>query len=242
MPNTDCYAFLKAILAKEYDANRYQRDKPGHPAHENVVITISRDFGAGGELIGNSLSECLGIPIYDREILRLIAERSKTSELHVELHDEQVTSGITSTIFSTITGTPSHMAHYRKFLYEVIKDLARHNAILMGRGAHLILSAERAFRIRVIASLETSVQRVMAETGITRRAAETQVLEVNAQRHQSIKKLFGDYDRQVSLNNAVNFDLVLNTDQIPPEQAPPVILMALRAAGYHLFETAPTSK
>lgn len=241
MPNTDCYAYLKAILAKEYDANHY-RGGTAQPQHERVVITISRDFGAGGELIGNALSDCLGIPIYDREILRLIAERSKTSEFHVELHDEQVTSGITAAIFSTITGTANHMAHYRKYLYEVVKDLAKTDAILIGRGAHLILNAEKAFRLRVIASLETCVQRVIAETGVNRRAAEKQVLEVNSQRHQSIKKLFGDYDRQVSLNNAENFDLVLNTDQIPPEQAAPVILMALRAAGYHIFEAAPTTK
>jgi len=238
MPNTDCYAYLKALIAKYYDANHYRGDA-AHPRHERVVITISRDFGAGGEIIGQHLSDCLGIPIYDREILRLIAERSKTSEFHVELHDEQVTSGITSAIFSTITGTASHMAHYRKFLYDVVKDLAKKDSILIGRGAHLILNGEKAFRIRVIASLETCVQRVIAETGATRRVAEKQVLEVNAQRHQSIKKLFGDYDRQVSLNNAENFDLVLNTDQIPPEQAAPVLLMALRAAGYHIFEATP---
>jgi len=239
MPNTDCYAFLKAILAKEYEANHYRGDA-AHPHHAHVVITISRDFGAGGELIGNALSECLGIPLYDREILRLIAERSKTSEFHVELHDEQVTSGITAAIFSTLTGAANHIALYRKYLYDVVKDLAKKDAILIGRGAHLILNGEKAFRIRVIAPLETCVQRVMAETGASRRAAEKQVLEVNSQRHQSIKKLFGDHDRQVSLNNAENFDLVLNTDQIPPEQAAPVILMALRAAGYHLFEAAPT--
>lgn len=237
MPSNDCYAYLKALLAKDFDATLYRGDKQ-HPPRERLVITISRDFGAGGELIGQSLSECLGIPIYDREILRLIAERSKTSEFHVELHDEQVTSGLTSIIFSTITGAASHMADYRKYLYEVVKDLAKQDAILIGRGAHLILTADKAFRIRVIASLETCVQRVMEDTGADRRAAEKQVLEVNSKRHQSIKKLFGDYDRQVSLNNAENFDLVLNTDQIPPEHAAPVILMALRAAGFHLFDIA----
>jgi hypothetical protein len=235
MPNTDCYAYLKAILAKEYDANHY-RGEGKHPDRDHVVITISRDLGAGGELLGNSLSECLGIPIYDREILRLIAERSKTSEFHVELHDEKVMSSLTSVIFSTITGAPSHMAHYRKFLYEVVKELAKHDAILIGRGAHLILSAQKAFRIRVIASLETCVQRVMDDTGLGRRAAEKQVIDVNEKRRQSIRKLFGDRDSQGLLDCPENFDLVLNTDQIPPDQAAPVILMALRAAGFRIFE------
>jgi cytidylate kinase len=238
MPSNDCFAYLKAILAKDYAANHYRGDQK-HPHRERLVITISRDLGAGGELIGNSLSQCLAIPIYDREILRLIAERSKTSEFHVELHDEQVTSGLTSVIFSTITGAASHMANYRKFLYEVVKDLAQQDAILIGRGAHLILSAEKAFRIRVIASLETCVQRVMEDSGLDRRAAEKQVIEVNSQRHQSIRKLFGDRDPQACLlDNAENFDLVLNTDHISPEQAPAVILMALRAAGFPIFEVA----
>lgn len=235
MPSNDCLTYLKAILSKDIDALRYQSGKK-RPDRPPLVITISRDCGAGGEVIGAELSRYLGIPVYDREILRLIAERSKTTEFHVEPHDEQVTSGLTSFIFGTITGATSHAALYRRYLYEVVTDLSKQDGILMGRGAHLVLRDKRIFRIRIIASPETGAKRVADETDIDLDKAEQRVRETNAQRHQSIQTLFADIDKKCSLENAHNFDLVLNTDHIPPDQAVPVILIALRQAGFNIFE------
>ncbi len=235
MPNNDCLTYLKAILTKDVDAMRYQSGKK-RVDQPPLVITISRDCGAGGELIGAELSHYLGIPVYDREILRSIAERSKTSEFHVEPHDEQVTSGLTSFIFSTITGTNSHAALYRRYLYEVVTALSERDCILIGRGAHLILSDKRVFRLRIIASPETSAERLAEEEGIDLKAATKRVNDTNAKRHQSIRTLFHDIDKNCSLDNAHNFDLVINTDHIPPEQAVPIVLIGLRQAGFNIYE------
>lgn len=235
MPNTDCLTYLKAILSKDIEAARYQagKDQPERPP---IVITISRDYGAGGELIGTELSHYLGIPLYDREILRLIAERSKTSEWHVEPHDEQVTSGLTSFIFSTITGTNAHAALYRRYLYDVVSDLAKKDGILIGRGAHLVLRHQPIFRVRVIASPETCAERIAEDEGVDIEAATKRVKDINAKRHQSIQTLFSDIDKKCSLENAHNFDLVINTDQIAPEDAVPLVLIGLRQAGFCIHE------
>lgn len=235
MPNNDCLSYLKAILSKDIEATHYQNQKK-RSEHPPLVITVSRDYGAGGELIGAELSRYLGIPVYDREILRSIAERSKTSEFHVEPHDEQVTSGLTSFIFSTITGTNSHAALYRRYLYEVVTDLSKQDCILIGRGAHLILRDSPVFRLRIIASPETCAERIADESDISLEAAAKRVKDTNAKRHQSIQTLFSEIDKQCSLENAHNFDLVINTDHIAPEQTVPVILMGLHQAGFHIYD------
>ena len=36
----------------------------------NLVITISRRFGTGASLIAQELSEKLGVPVYDKALLR----------------------------------------------------------------------------------------------------------------------------------------------------------------------------
>ena len=36
---------------------------------ENLVITISREFGSGGHEIGEKLAKALGVPFYDRQII-----------------------------------------------------------------------------------------------------------------------------------------------------------------------------
>ena len=40
------------------------------------IITISREFGSGGRLIGRRLADDLGIPYYDKELLSRISEES----------------------------------------------------------------------------------------------------------------------------------------------------------------------
>ena len=41
-----------------------------------TIITISREFGSGGRLIGQRLAERLGVPYYDKQLLDRIAEES----------------------------------------------------------------------------------------------------------------------------------------------------------------------
>ena len=38
------------------------------------IITISREFGSGGRQIGCQLAERLGIPFYDKELIKMAAE------------------------------------------------------------------------------------------------------------------------------------------------------------------------
>lgn len=41
-----------------------------------TIITIGRQCGSGGHEIGRKLAEKLGVPCYDKELLRLAAEHS----------------------------------------------------------------------------------------------------------------------------------------------------------------------
>ena len=45
----------------------------------NYVISISREFGSGGRLIGKRLAAALGIPCYDRTIIQKTSEKSGLS-------------------------------------------------------------------------------------------------------------------------------------------------------------------
>ena len=47
---------------------------------EKVVITIARQYGSGGRTIGQMLSEELGIPYYDKELLKKASEDSGIHE------------------------------------------------------------------------------------------------------------------------------------------------------------------
>ena len=53
-----------------------------------LVITIERQYGSGGRIVGKLLAKELGIPFYDDEILRMTAERSAVGEQYFRLADE----------------------------------------------------------------------------------------------------------------------------------------------------------
>ena len=47
---------------------------------DNIVITIARQYGSGGNEIGEKLADELGIHFYNREIMRLASDDSGINE------------------------------------------------------------------------------------------------------------------------------------------------------------------
>jgi cytidylate kinase len=46
----------------------------------NLIITIGREFGSGGREIARKVAEKLGIKMYDKELIAMIAKSSGMSE------------------------------------------------------------------------------------------------------------------------------------------------------------------
>ena len=56
------------------------------------IITISREYGAGGHSIGQQVAKELGIPFYDRDILKATVQTSGFDPDMVEHDQEDVSS------------------------------------------------------------------------------------------------------------------------------------------------------
>ena len=54
-----------------------------------TIITIGRQFGSGGKEVGIRVAKELGIPFYDKELLRAAAEKSGLCEKIFENFDER---------------------------------------------------------------------------------------------------------------------------------------------------------
>jgi len=239
MPIIDPLTYLKNVLAKDFEAKTHLHRRHEEEPH-SLVITISRDYGALGELIAEKLSHSLGIPVYDQEILDMVAQNAKAEKYHFEPHAEQSSAGLSAFLYSLISGNPATLNDYRRHLCNVVDELSRNNCIIMGRGAHLILSGKPIFRVRVVGSKVICAHRIAEEFDIPLQKAEHKVFEINNKRHKAVVDLYSDRIEHCSLEFAKNFDLVLNTDHIPAEGAAGVILLAMREAG--LFKEIPLCK
>jgi hypothetical protein len=231
MSHPDPFAYIRAILTTESSvAKRHENEMKRTP----LVITISRDYGALGEAIAEKLRQCLNIPLYQNDLLERVAQKAKVSTSLFQQHDEKVASEVSTFINSLIFGAPAHMESYRRALYDVVLEIAGKGGIIVGRGAHLILEGKPVFRLRIVGSKKPCAERVAAELNIPYAAAEKQVVETNQVRNASIAGLFKDQFPDCSLDCAGHFDLVINTDHISADGALPIILLALRQAGFEL--------
>ena len=70
----------------------------------NLVITIGRECGSAGRLIGQKLAADLGVKCYDKELLTLAAKNSGLCEELFKTHDEKPTS---SFLYSLVMDTYS---------------------------------------------------------------------------------------------------------------------------------------
>ena len=61
---------------------------------ENSIITIGRQFGSGGHEVGRRIAAELGLKLYDKELLKTVAEQSNICEQVLQDYDEKPTNSL----------------------------------------------------------------------------------------------------------------------------------------------------
>lgn len=106
------------------------------------VITINREYGAGGRSLAAILSEKLNIPYYDKDFVQKTMEESGFDEEDVKREGEEMSRS--SKVFhdflnSTVSYSSSHDAIFEAEK-KVILKLAESPCIMVGRCADRILA------------------------------------------------------------------------------------------------------
>ena len=57
--------------------------------NQNLIITIEREYGSGGRIVGRRLAEEMGLHFYDDDIIKLASENSAVGEQFFRLADEK---------------------------------------------------------------------------------------------------------------------------------------------------------
>ena len=117
-----------------------------------LVITIERQYGSGGRIVGKKLAEELGISFYDDEILSMTAEKSAVGEKYFRLADEKAGNNLLRKIVGNLRfpagifeepkkeGDVTSPDNLFRFQAEVIRELAsEESCVIVGRCADYIL-------------------------------------------------------------------------------------------------------
>ncbi|MDD4316796.1 MAG: cytidylate kinase-like family protein [Clostridia bacterium] len=155
-------------------------------------ITIGRQYGSGGRLIGKELAESLGIPCYDSELIQLASVKSGISAEYVEALDEKGTASFFHALMLNASPMGAIMPNYFNmttndqlfFLQsDIIKELAKKgSAIFVGRCADYILEGSKALNIFIHAPKDYRIKALAARNGIDESDAAARIQKIDKKR------------------------------------------------------------
>lgn len=190
------------------------------------VITLSKQRGSGEGAILGILTEKLGWPLWDREILDVMASQSKLryQARMFEALDEKTQSRIIDMADSLLGSVDEHV--YLHLLTKAILTIGEHDAIILGRGANLLLP--HALKICIVAPFASRVKRVMEHEGGSEVAARKIVADADRHRETFLQDMAHRLGRGRSpAEREAEYDLVINTDAFGVETSASMILIAV---------------
>jgi cytidylate kinase len=129
-------------------------------------ITIAREPGSGGKLVGQEIAKRLGFTFYDEALVEEIAKSTKLRKNVVDQVDEKGRTALQDLIQGLVN--PDYVSDITYFttLCKVILSLAyRGNVVILGRGANFITPFAQGLHVRITAPTQVRVQRAMDYEG-----------------------------------------------------------------------------
>jgi cytidylate kinase len=188
-----------------------------------AVITISRQFGAGGRTLGERLCERFRFQLVDEHVIDELARKAKLSGDWLTAMEKQASSTLLGLISSIVSSgllyrNPSapdeefERKKYIAFLSQVMTSMGNEGGyVLLGRGSQLVLKNHaKAFHVLLVAEYEDRVKFMVERYNLSRPEAEKIIKEKERQRAAVASNIFGSNIDDPSL-----YHIVLNTTLMP---------------------------
>lgn len=196
------------------------------------VITIARQFGAGGKTLGTMVAEKLGYTLIDEQIVEMVALEADVSAEWVDsIAQETGSEGIVKRLIRKIgpfgkgyveTAMEERPGYingdlYISILHKIIPIIAsQDNVVIIGRGGQYIL-AERpdTFHFLMIANIENRINFMMEHYEIDRKNAQLVIAKQN-KRRVHLYRHFGrtDYEQPDHYHMVFNMNFLELDDAV----------------------------
>jgi cytidylate kinase len=211
------------------------------------IVTVSRQFGAGGSELAARVAEALDWTLLDNALLDEVAARLGTSREAVAARDERrpslaarladalalgatdvepsVTAALPGRDAESVAPPPAEERVLATAQRVILEAAARGPVVIVGRGAQVAL-ASRADALHVLccAPRDARVARIAAREALSIAAAERRVDEVDRERLELVRRRWGRGLLDPSL-----YDLCVNTARLGVPDAAALVVETARA-------------
>lgn len=226
----DGLAFLLAIILilwevkymnkqKEIAEYTEEQNEINKRKGEKIIITLSREYGSGGRYIGRLIAEKLGIPFYDKEFIKKVAEETGLSYEYIET-SEQKRKKLDAFTNGYYVGLNNADALFLKET-EIIKNLAKkESCVIIGRCADFALKKEKnVFKVFIYNNMKNKIKRATKYYGLPKETAEKEIKKINKLRANHYKHYTGE-----DWNHFENYDIAINSDTLGVEKTAEMIV------------------
>lgn len=177
---------------------------------KQVFITVGREFGSAGHIIGEKLSERLGIHFYDRKIMDELGKQIHLDDEEIKKYDEKPKKVFFS---RTVNGYSNSI---EDILFDMQCQFIRDKAdsgesfVLVGRCGEMVLGdRENHISIFILGDKEEKINRVMEVYSLPRDSAYEKM-----RRHDKSRKAYHNSRCEGKWGDSRTYDLCVNSSKL----------------------------
>lgn len=203
---------------------------------KNIVISIGRQFGAGGRRVGQALAKELGIAYYDKELIMEAAKEFGFAPVFFEENDEKSASfsgNVLQWMESFVTngfGSKNYLSQDTLFEMqsEVVRKVAeKHSCVIVGRCSDYVLrDYPNCVSVFLHSSDEDRVQRIRERSGLT---AEEAIAKMRMEDKK--RAAYYNFYSSKTWGESATYTLSIDVSSIGVEQTVQLIMFYLRQRG-----------
>lgn len=192
---------------------------------KQCIVTIAREYGSGGHVVGQKIAEQLGIKYYDRNLLEEISHELGLTDREYTFFDENSSGHI----YKGNAGDHKKIMEDQvaKYQFDYMRKLAKEGEsfVIVGRCAEWIL---RDFigktSVFITGEDRAKCKRIMNEYGYTDQEAKAAIRQADKNR-----SAYHDRYSEVKWGDARGYDLCINSSFIGLDACAKLVLQYIKA-------------
>jgi CMP/dCMP kinase len=196
------------------------------------LITIAREFGAGGSELAEAIGERLGWPVLDRELAHRVARRLELDPEVVERMDEHAPTLLARVasamlvcppeaplfIDAAAVLSPDAIAHATRL--ELLDAVRTPPLVIVGHGGQCLFhDRPRTLHLRLVAPIRDRIARVCRRLDCNPKMATAQMRQADEDRNAYIRRY-----HEAEWRDPLLYDLQINTGDVTIAEAAAMIV------------------
>ena len=197
-----------------------------------MLITITREYGAGGSTVARMVAERLGWRLVDNELVEEIGRRAGMTTAEAEERVERGPNFVERLIRALAASNPELLtpasvqppeaedARLKQITEQVVSESASNHAVLVGRAAGAVIGRrDDALHIKLVGTIEYRRQIIAERDGVSVEEAERRIRDVDGHRAEYHRRWY-----RRDWTDPRNYHLVINGGWVGLERAAELIV------------------